>query len=299
MFITGNEFIISRRIRSFQLFSDYVQKGLQPYSSTGKPIPPPDVRQNKLRLQKYQEKKEELERRLLTFGLPFRDRKKIEEMTSEEKIRFAQTALMQHQHSGEIGYLEEELSKTKKEIENIEKNLSAVKDETWKKYTLPDSEPERKKVIDELENALYDTEEIKKKFDLRVTIKDKERTFVGQDKMDLIHQARAETDRFYDAVKTYLKEYDLPTRMLAQLEEKEWAEGAVTVFLQQKAEHELKYIKEEHLKDTTLYKLDPGHPRRDFISALLQKIVKDHYPNNPEWWGDRQELYQLSKKQTA
>ncbi len=112
--------------------------------------------------------------------------------------------------------------------------------------------------------------------------------------IELIKIARPEIDSFYDDVKKYLKEDDFPARKLAELREKDWAKGTTAIFVQQK--DELDYIEEEHLKDRTLYKMDPGHPRRDFIAALLQKVAKDHFPNDPERWGDRQKLYDLSQK---
>ena len=69
-FITGKEVLSDSylNIRDFELFYDYVKKGLlQPYSQ-GKSIPSPDLREMKLRLRRLHERAQGVDWRLGRYG---------------------------------------------------------------------------------------------------------------------------------------------------------------------------------------------------------------------------------------
>ncbi len=161
---------------------------------------------------------------------------------------------------------------------------------SWENYSQIDADWAVKMDLKNLVDSLFLKEQVQK------LEKEHEYQRENQAKLiELLKEVRPKLDSFYDAIKKYLKEYDFPTRKLAGLTEKEWAEGTVHIFIQQRNKLE-PLIKEEYLKDKTLYKVDPGHPRRDFTRRLLQEIVKNRYPENSKWWGDSEKLYALSQK---
>ena len=131
--ISGKELLERLKIKDFELFNDYVRKGLQPYDDLGRPISPLDVMERILNIKQL---KEELSYHInISHDLMDAD---MEELRANRIIPL------------------------EKEIEECEKRLLAVKGSTWNEFKHPETEREARRIIAELVNALFRIEDVEK-----------------------------------------------------------------------------------------------------------------------------------------
>jgi hypothetical protein len=81
----------------------------------------------------------------------------------------------------------------------------------------------------------------------------------------LVGEAKPEIETIYNAI----KEVGFSSRNISEAAWKKKAEG---VFAEQRGNFKL--IKSEYLQDRNIYFLNPGKEKRDFVGALLKKIVE-------------------------
>jgi|GEM_PF-4475618 len=85
---------------------------------------------------------------------------------------------------------------------------------------------------------------------------------------DLIQKAKPEIEIIYSAMK---REVGFSGHVLEP--EIKLQQKAEEVFTKRK--NNFKLIKSDYLKDQSIYILNPGQPKRDFVGRLLKRIVKD------------------------
>lgn len=149
-FISGKAIIEDQDIKPFEFFENYIKKGLQPYDrDVGKPIPPPDVMQKRLRLKEAKNVLRNLEEKLVELRLHPEQIKK--RMTLSQALKgFGHP--IEEKTEGEI-------KKTKGEINTLIKELSTIKDDSWINYDLPVSATETKNILDDIVSYLYKVKE--------------------------------------------------------------------------------------------------------------------------------------------
>lgn len=130
--VSGQQLLNDFGIRDFELFYDYVQKGLQPHN-LAQPISPLDVVEEIANIAKLKERYEEL-------------RYSVEELGNEELQKFDATR----------GY------DLLEQIGRYEKWLLSVKKLDWNEFKLPKMKAEAAVVLTALVNSLYHIEDIKK-----------------------------------------------------------------------------------------------------------------------------------------
>jgi len=167
------------------------------------------------------------------------------------------------------------------EIAALQANLHATADPySWEGYGLPDSETQRRKVLDELVGALYFKEEATKFFasagkeqrqgDVH-TISVKPIKELSPETQDILIKAKLEMESIYDAIKI---EVGFSGRN-PEAEERRWQEVAENHFKQRR--NEFKFIRLDDLQDRGIYlQLGTNQGKRDFVGPLLKKIVKRH-----------------------
>ena len=152
-YIPGEEALRRLDIRDFEFFDDYVKTGLiQPYS-IGKPVPPPDVMQKRLRLKEAKNVLQNLEERLAELRLP------------PEQIKKGKMTLPQALKSFEFPIEKEtegKIKRIKEEINTLKKGLSTIKNDSWVNYDLPLVATEAKQVLDDIVSYLYKEKEVQK-----------------------------------------------------------------------------------------------------------------------------------------
>lgn len=163
-FISGKAIIEDQDIKAFEFFEHYIKKGLQPYDKdVGKPIPPPDVMQKRLRLKEAKNVLRNLEERLVELRLP-PERIKKGRMTLPQALKaFGQP--LKEETEGKI-------KRIKGEINTLMKELSTIKNDSWVNYDLPVSATEAKKVLDDIVSYLYKVKETQKYIDKKPTERD-------------------------------------------------------------------------------------------------------------------------------
>ncbi|MCD4821919.1 MAG: hypothetical protein K8R11_07600 [Methanococcoides sp.] len=133
--ISGQELLNNFGIRDFELFYDYVQKGLQPHNDLAQQITPSDVVEEIANIAKLKEQYEEL-------------KYSVEELGNEELQKFDATT----------GY------DLLAQIEHYEKWVLSVKELDWNEFKLPEMKAEAMAVLAVLVHSLYHIEDIKKYF---------------------------------------------------------------------------------------------------------------------------------------
>lgn len=131
--ISGQQLLNDFGIRDFELFNDYVKKGLQPHNDFAQPISPLDVVEEIANIAKLKERYEEL-------------RYSVEELGNEELQKFDATR----------GY------DLLEQIGRYEKWLLSVKKLDWNEFNLTEMKAEAAAVLTALVNSLYHIEDIKK-----------------------------------------------------------------------------------------------------------------------------------------
>jgi hypothetical protein len=132
--VSGQQLLNDFGIRDFELFYDYVQKGLQPHN-LAQPISPLDVVEEIANIAKLKGEYEEL-------------RYSVEELGNEELQKFNATT--------GYGLLEQ--------IGRYEKWLLSVKKLDWNEFKFPEMKAEAAAVLTALVNSLYHIEDKKKYF---------------------------------------------------------------------------------------------------------------------------------------
>ena len=131
--ISGQQLLNEFGIEAFELFYDYVQKGLQPYNDLGNPISASYVVAKITKLPGLKEQYHE-------------KRYSEAEIGNDELKKFDAT----------IGH--ELLA----QIEHYENWTRSIRDLDWNKFKLPETEAEARVVLTELVNSLYHIDDIKK-----------------------------------------------------------------------------------------------------------------------------------------
>lgn len=85
---------------------------------------------------------------------------------------------------------------------------------------------------------------------------------------NLIEEVKPEIESIYNAMKRDVGFSAYTLDIEIKLKEK-----AISTFSHKKNEYKL--IRIEHLEDSRIYQLDPGQSKRDFVGALLKKIVEE------------------------
>ncbi len=146
--ISGQELLERLKIKDFELFNDYVRKGLQPHNKMGQPISPTDVMEKVTNIDLLKKEMVEI-------------REECEEMADD--IGRNEAGL----------FYEKAIGPLKKGIEQSEKSLSSVKNLDWNQIEPPASETEAKEIITELVDSLFkkeDVEEFEKQYGLEAKI---------------------------------------------------------------------------------------------------------------------------------
>ena len=133
--VLGQELLNDFEIRDFELFYDYVQKGLQPHNNFAQPISPSNVVEEITNIAKLKGEYEEL-------------KYSEEELGNEELQKFNATT----------GY------DLLVQIEHYEKWLLSVNELDWNEFKLPEMKAEAVAVLAALVHSLYLIEDIKKFF---------------------------------------------------------------------------------------------------------------------------------------
>jgi len=145
-FISGEDLLKHLDIRPFELFN-YVKNGLQPFNQFGKPIPPPNIKDQSERLKKIKIQLEENPRMMrLTEGTI--------EATSPPGSRLRLLGDLQRRYASMNKSLQNEIETLSKELDKIENKYS------WSNYELPENEQSAKRVMDSLLKALFDMQTI-------------------------------------------------------------------------------------------------------------------------------------------
>ena len=130
--LSGQELLNNFGIKDFELFYDYVQKGLQPHN-LAQPISPLDVVEEITNIAKLKEQHEEL-------------KYSAEDAGDEELQKFNAT----------VGY------DLLAQIENYEKWVLSVKGLDWNEFKFPKMKAEAAAVLTALVNSVYHIEDIEK-----------------------------------------------------------------------------------------------------------------------------------------
>ena len=143
--ISGKELLERLKIKDFELFNDYVSKGLQPHNQVGQPISPTDVME-----------------KVTNIDLLKKEMVRMREFREEGE---------EHMDRNEAGlFYEKAIEPLKKHLMQSEKRLSTVRDLDWNEIEPPASETEAKEIITELVNSLFkmeDVEEFEKQFGIK------------------------------------------------------------------------------------------------------------------------------------
>ena len=143
--ISGEELLERWHIRDFELFNDYVRKGLQPYNQFGQSISPSDLME-----------------KVTDIDLLKKEMVRIREIHEE---------MAEHIGRNEAGIsYEKAIGPLEKHIEQSEKMLSSVRGLDWNEIEHPASVKEAKQIITELVNSLFkmeDVEEFQKQFGIK------------------------------------------------------------------------------------------------------------------------------------
>lgn len=133
--ISGEELLERLRIKDFELFNDYVRKGLQPYNQFGQSISPSDLME-----------------KITDIDLLKKEKVRIREIHDE---------WAQELGWNEVGpSYEKAIGPLEKHIEQSEKRLSSVKDLDWNEIEHPASETEAKQINTEVVNSLFKMEDV-------------------------------------------------------------------------------------------------------------------------------------------
>ncbi|UCC39350.1 MAG: hypothetical protein JSV96_16375 [Candidatus Aminicenantes bacterium] len=146
--ISGKVLLGRWNIRPFELL-EYVQKGLQPHTEFGKPIPRPDVSLNEKLLQNAEEQLDMLK-------WQHKDLSRPPEEWEDESVVPSFSYIPRHKR---IYYAkiecEEKIKQTKKRIKWLKDELHSIKDPSWQHFSAPDSEEKLNIIIKSLVNSLY------------------------------------------------------------------------------------------------------------------------------------------------
>ena len=143
--ISGEELLDRLKIKDFELFQDYVKKGLQPYNELGKPLSPSDLMEKVTDIRSL---KKEIGR--------------IRELHDELADDIGR-------NEAGISY-ETAIKPLKEEIVRSEKRLASVRDLDWNEIEPCESEKEAKQIFAEVNKCLFkveDVEELEKQFGLK------------------------------------------------------------------------------------------------------------------------------------
>jgi len=142
-------------IRPFELL-EYVQKGLQPHTEFGKPIPRPDVSLNEKLLQNAERQLDMLKGQHKDLSRPPEE---WEDELVDGKSSFSYIPRRTRIYNAKIE-CEEKIKQTKKRIKRLKDELHSIKDPSWQHFSAPDSEEKQNIIIKSLVNSLYKKENI-------------------------------------------------------------------------------------------------------------------------------------------
>jgi hypothetical protein len=144
-----------------------------------------------------------------------------------------------------------------------------------KSFTIPSEENEAEKVIQDIfdwQFKMGEVEEFEKLHNIQISKSNnhnaKKTHRVDPKVADLICEAKPEIEMIYEAI----KRIGFSGRKFKL--EIELQSVAINEF--RKKEKKFKIIKENYLKDKGIFIVNASQPKRDFISRLLHKIVKDN-----------------------
>lgn len=287
-FTPGEQVLTELDIRDFELFYDYVKKGLlRPYNDVGEPKPPPDI---SFKLNRLEDLHRELD--LLKIRYPILTRSHEETISLAKKdlravageIYYSKPAFSEHE------YLEKEAKTLKEELSKIDDIYS------WKNYDLPDPEAKGKRILNDLVDSLYIEEEVQKlkkkddveqkesqaldvspeKDSLQLADLKKEEYLKNPAIIKLVKEAKNEIDIIHNAL---VRNVGFSGRKDLDHVEDLKEEAIETLTNQNNA---FIFIRREYLKDRNLFSnmlASPGHELRYFKGTLLQKVVKDQTGN--------------------
>ncbi len=154
--ISGKVLLGRWNIRPFELL-EYVQKGLQPHTQFGKPIPRPDVSQKEGLLEIFERQLDQLIGKHKDLSRPLEEWE--DELVDPKRITFYYIPRETRIYNAKIE-CKEKIKLTKKKIKRLKNELHSIKDPSWKHFSAPDSEEELNIIIKSLVNALYKKEDI-------------------------------------------------------------------------------------------------------------------------------------------
>lgn len=130
--ISGQQLLNDFGIEAFELFEDYIRKGLQPYNDLGKPISPLSLFEKIVNIPWLKEQYQEKRYSEAEFG--DNDLRKFDATIGHDLLT---------------------------QIEYYENWAHSVSDLDWNKFKLPETEAEAKAVLNELVISLYHIDDIK------------------------------------------------------------------------------------------------------------------------------------------
>lgn len=150
---TGNNLIEKLDIEGFRLF-EFVTKGLQPHSpTTGRPIPPPNIKQKKLELQRL---KKGL--KILVLVRRRMDLPKLTEAFIYNKYPLLLPAvLVIERRRPQLEHIEKDIKETENKIDTLTTEISKA-GHSWENYKLP--EAKAVSIIDALKDYKYNPEDV-------------------------------------------------------------------------------------------------------------------------------------------
>jgi hypothetical protein len=148
--ISGKVLLGRWNIRPFELL-EYVQKGLQPHTEFGKPIPRPDVSLNEKLLQNEERQLGMLKGQHKELSRPPEE---WEDELVDGKSSFSYIPRRTRIYNAKIE-CEEKIKQTKKRIKRLKDERHSIKDPSWEHFSAPDSEEKLNIIIKSLVNSLY------------------------------------------------------------------------------------------------------------------------------------------------
>lgn len=171
----GHDIIKRLNIPDHEFVNQYIiKKGLQPYSLSRVPFPPPPIKKFILKIKQQRRQIEEFE--IIIEALDEK-KKAIEEDLERRRKRLTIADILHNnnnctniigERNNEYILNDQEISIYKTEIEIRKNRIRTMEDEieqrggySWKDYQLPDSNQEIREIFDELLDCLYNEDDFK------------------------------------------------------------------------------------------------------------------------------------------
>jgi len=135
--VSGQQLLTDFGINELEFFTDYLQKGLQPYNDLGRPISPSYIVDKITNIARLKEQYDEKRYSVADAGVY--ELKKFDATVGHDLLA---------------------------QIENYDKWAVSVRDLDWNEFELPEMEAEARAVLVELVGSVYHIEDINKFFDV-------------------------------------------------------------------------------------------------------------------------------------